>query len=97
MIENLLILFLLMMKWIIDILKDVSNNLSELKDIIITKFEENNNINISQILDKYIGKKINEKELNEKEKLNENNKKKIIIMKINTMIFIQSIKMIFPN
>ena len=46
-----------MMKWIIDILKDVSNNLSELKDIIITKFEENNNINISQILDKYIGKK----------------------------------------
>ena len=86
-----------MMKWIIDILKDVSNNLSELKDIIITKFEENNNINISQILDKYIGKKINEKELNEKEKLNENNKKKIIIMKINTMIFIQSIKMIFPN
>jgi hypothetical protein len=86
-----------MMKWIIDILKDVSNNLSELKDIIITKFEENNNINISQILDKYIGKKINEKELNEKEKLNENNKKKIIIMEINTMIFIQSIKMIFPN
>ena len=86
-----------MMKWIIDILKDVSNNLSELKDIIITKFEENNNINISQILDKYIGKKINEKELNEKKKLNENNKKKIIIMKINTMIFIQSIKMIFPN
>ena len=86
-----------MMKWIIDILKDVSNNLSELKDIIITKFEENNNINISQILDKYIGKKINEKELNEKEKLNENNKKKIIIMEINTMIFIHSIKMIFPN
>lgn len=64
-----------MVKWIIDILKDVSNNLSELKDIIITKFEENNNINISQILDKYIRKKINEKELNEKEKLNENNKK----------------------
>ena len=59
-----------MTKGMIDILKDDQNNLNELKDIIITKFKENNNnINISQILNEFIDKKIKEKE-----KLNENNK-----------------------
>ena len=65
---------LLMTKGMLNILKDDPNNLNELKDIIITKFKENNdNINISQILNEYIDKKIKEKEL-KKKKLSENNK-----------------------